>query len=70
VLVLRMLDILFEDELKGLREERKEKVLIDTGITINIPPKQGLASKSSMLGILWYRLRILNRLATCISIGI
>ena len=67
--MLRMLDILFEDELKGLHEERKEKVLLDAGITINIPPKQGLASKS-MLGIPWYRLRILNRLATCSSIGI
>ena len=67
--MLRMLDILFEDELKGLREERKEKVLLDVGITINIPPKQGLASKS-MLGIPWYRPRILNRISTCWSKGI
>ena len=51
--MLRMLDILFEDELKGLREERKEKVLLDAGITINIPPKQGLASKSMHA---WYPL--------------
>eukprot|EP00731_Ephydatia_muelleri_P030174 Em0021g697a len=39
-------DILFEDELRCLSEERKEK--------------QGLAIKF-MLGISWYRLRILNR---------
>ena len=62
-------DILFEDELRCLGEERKEKVLHDAGITISIPPKQGLAIKS-MLGIPWYRLRILNRLATCSSKGI
>ena len=34
-------DILFEDELRCLSEERKEKVLHEAGITINIPPKQG-----------------------------
>ena len=62
-------DILLEDELSCLSEERKERVLHDAGITINIPPKQGLAIKS-MLGIPWYRLRILNRLATCSSKGI
>ena len=61
-------DILFEDELRCLSEERKEKVIHDAGITINIPLKQGLAIKS-MLGISWYRLRILNRLATCSSKG-
>jgi len=59
-------DMLFEDELRCLSEERKEKILHDAGITINIPPKQGLAIKS-MLGIPWYRLRILNRLATCMQ---
>ena len=46
-------DTLFEDELRCLSEERKEKVLHDAGITINIPPKQGLAIKS-ILGIPWY----------------
>ena len=62
-------DIFFEDELRCLSEAKKEKVLHDAGIKINIPPKQGLAIKS-MLGIPWYRLRILNMLATCSSKGI
>ena len=53
-------DIMFEDELRCLSEERKEKVLHEAGITVDIPPMQGLAIKS-MLGIPWYRLRILNR---------
>ena len=36
-------DILFEDELRALSEEKKEKLLHDAGIIINISPKQGLA---------------------------
>ena len=45
-------DILFEDELRALSEEKKEMLLHDTGVTINIPLKQGLAIKP-MLGISW-----------------
>ena len=62
-------DILFENELRCLSEERNKKVIHDAGITIKIPPKPGLAIKS-MLGIPWYRLRILNRLTTCSGKGI
>ena len=61
-------DILFKDELRALSEEKKEKLLYDAGITINIPPKQGFAIKS-MLGIPWYQIRILNRLDTSSSKG-
>ena len=62
-------DILFEDELRALSKEKKEKLLHDdAGITINIPPKQGLAIKS-MLGIPWYQIRVLNRLDTSSSKG-
>ena len=44
-------DILFEDELRALSEKKKEKLLHDTGITVNIP--LNLAIKS-MLAIQWY----------------
>ena len=49
-------DILFEDEIRGLSVKQKHS----SGIKLNIEPTQGLAIKS-MIGIPWYRLRILNR---------
>ena len=51
---------MLEDELRALSMEKKEQLLHDAGITVNIPPMQGLAIKS-MLSIPWYRLSILNR---------
>ena len=53
-------DLMLEDELKALSTEKKEQLLHDAGITVNIAPMQGLAIKS-MLSIPCYRLSILNR---------
>ena len=60
MVAVKMPDFMLEDELRALSTEKKEQLLHDAGITVNIPLMQGLAIKS-MLSIPWYRLRILNR---------
>eukprot|EP00731_Ephydatia_muelleri_P011314 Em0006g208a len=41
-------DLMLEDELRALITEKKEQLLHDAGITVNIPPMQGLAIKSML----------------------
>ncbi|KAL5482018.1 hypothetical protein EMCRGX_G022297 [Ephydatia muelleri] len=53
-------DILLQDEIRALTKEEKQQLLHDAGITVDVQPIHELAMKS-MLGILWYRLRILRR---------
>ena len=52
--------ILFEDEVRALSAEQKQQLLHSAGIKLNIEPTQGLAIRS-MIGLPWYRLRILSR---------
>ena len=49
----------FEAEVKALSQEQQQ-VLKSAGITIDIPPEQGLAMKAD-LAIPWNRLRIIWR---------
>eukprot|EP00731_Ephydatia_muelleri_P029391 Em0020g1035a len=53
-------DILLQDEIRALTKEEKQQLLHDAGITVDVQPIHELAMKS-MLGIPWYRLRILRR---------
>ncbi|KAL5487241.1 hypothetical protein EMCRGX_G019818 [Ephydatia muelleri] len=41
-------DLMLEDELRALSTEKKEQLLHDAGITVNILPMQGLAIKSML----------------------
>ena len=41
-------DLMLEDELRALSMEKKEQLLHDAGITVNIPLMQGLAIKSML----------------------
>ena len=50
----------FEAEVKALNQEERQQLLKSAGITIDIPPEQGLAMKAD-LAIPWNRLRIIWR---------
>ena len=57
-------DIILGDEIRVLSVEKKQKLLRNTGIQMEMLPMQGLAIKS-MLAIPWYRLRILHKYVIC-----
>ena len=52
--------LIFHQELRSLDEEDRNKLLREAGITINIPPEQGLAMKAD-LAIPWNKLRVIRR---------
>jgi hypothetical protein len=56
-------DILLGDEIRVLSVEKKQELLHNAGVQMEMLPMQGLAIKS-MLAIPWYRLRILRRYMT------
>ena len=49
-----------QDELKTLTREERQEILKSAGVTIDIPPEQGLAMKAD-LAIPWNKLRIIRR---------
>ena len=53
--------LLFHQELRSLTREQRGKLLLDAGLTIDIPPEQGLAMKAD-LAIPWNKLRVFRRL--------
>ena len=52
---------LLHQELRSLTREQRSKLLLDAGLTIDIPPEQGLAMKAD-LAIPWNKLRVIRRL--------
>lgn len=50
----------FQAEVKALSQEERQQLLKSAGITIDIPPEQGLAMKAD-LAIPWNKLRIIRR---------
>ena len=52
--------LIFHQELRSLDEDDRNKLLREAGITINIPPEQGLAMKAD-LAIPWNKLRVIRR---------
>ena len=52
-------DIILGDEIRVLSVEKKQELLHNAGVQMEMLPMQGLAIKS-MLAIPWYRLRIVR----------
>ena len=50
----------FQAEVKAITKEERQKLLTSAGITIDIPPEQGVAMKAD-LAIPWNKLRIIRR---------
>ena len=53
--------LVLKEELRSLDKEERSKLLHDAGMTINIPPEQGLAMKAD-LALPWNKLRVIRRL--------
>ena len=53
--------LILHQELRSLTKEEQGKLLLDAGLTIDIPPEQGLAMKAD-LAIPWNKLRVIRRL--------
>ncbi len=49
-----------QDEVKCLGKEERQKLLMDAGFTVDIPPEHGLAMKVD-LGMTWFKVRELRR---------
>lgn len=47
-------------EIRHLTKEERQRLLVDAGFTLDIPPGQGLAMKAD-LGIPWNKLRTIRR---------
>ena len=53
--------LILHQELRSLTKDERSKLLLDAGLTIDIPPEQGLAMKAD-LAIPWHKLRVIRRL--------
>ena len=53
--------LILHQELRSLTKDERSKLLLDAGLTIDIPPEQGLAMKTD-LAIPWKKLRVIRRL--------
>lgn len=53
--------LVLHQELRSLTKDEQSKLLVDAGLTIDIPPEQGLAMKDD-LAILWNKLSVIRRL--------
>ena len=53
--------LILHRELQSLSRDERSKLLLDAGLTIDIPPEQGLAMKAD-LAIPWNKLRVIRRL--------
>ncbi len=49
-----------QDEVKLLGKEERQKLLVGSGFTVDVPPEHGLAMKVE-LGMTWFKVRELRR---------
>ena len=55
------LSLVLHQELRSLTNKEQNKLLLDAGLTVDIPPEEGLAMKAD-LAISWNKLRVIRRL--------